>query len=63
MTEKELSELYARLALQFDSVLGTLTSKKAVFQILYPGSEKIFTIPSTRKREKTLKESLPIPKL
>lgn len=27
MTEKELSELYTRLALQFDSVLGTLVSK------------------------------------
>ena len=59
MTEKELSELYTRLALQFDSVLGTLVSKNLV---LYPGSEKIFTIPSTRKSEKTLKESLPTPK-
>lgn len=63
MTEKELSELYMRIVLQFDSVLGTLVSKNLVFSDLYPGSEKIFTILSTRKREKTLKESLPIPRL
>ena len=62
MTEKELSELYTRLALQFDSVLGTLVSKNLVFTDSVPGSEKIFTIPSTRKSEKTLKESLPTPK-
>ena len=55
MTEKELSELYARLALQFDSVLGHLFQRAWYSRILYPGSEKIFTIPSTRKREKTLK--------
>lgn len=37
MAEKELSELYMRLALQFDSVLGTLVSKKFV-----PGIRKDF---------------------
>ena len=58
MTEKELSELYMRIALQFDSVLGTLVSKNLV----YPESEKTFTILSTKKRAKTLKESLPTPK-
>ena len=36
MTEKELSELYARLALQFDSVLGTLVSKSLVFPDFVP---------------------------
>ena len=51
MTEKELSELYTRLALQFDSVLGTLVSKNLVFTDSVPG-----------KSEKTLKESLPTPK-
>ena len=37
MTEKELSELYMRLALQFDSVLGTLVSKNLVFPDFVPG--------------------------
>ena len=37
MTEKELSELYTRLALQFDSVLGTLVSKNLVFTDSVPG--------------------------
>lgn len=59
MTEKELSELYMRIALQFDSVLGTLVSKNLVFPDFVPGIRKVFTIPSTRKRAKTLKESLP----
>ena len=62
MTEKELSELYARLAVQFDSVLVTLVSKNLVFPDFVPGIRKDFTTPSTRKREKTLKESLPTPK-
>lgn len=31
MTEKELSELYMRIALQFDSVLEALVSKNLVF--------------------------------
>ena len=35
MTEKELSELYTRLALQFDSVLGTLVSKN--LELGFPG--------------------------
>ena len=42
MTEKELSELYARLALQFDSVLGTLVSKNLVFADFVPGIRKDF---------------------
>ena len=42
MTEKELSELYARLALQFDSVLGTLVSKSLVFADFVPGIRKDF---------------------
>lgn len=42
MTEKELSELYARLALQFDSVLGTLVSKNLVFPDFVPGIRKDF---------------------
>lgn len=33
MTEKELSKLYTRLALQFDSVLGTLVSKNFIFSV------------------------------
>lgn len=42
MTKKELSELYARLALQFDSVLGTLVSKNLVFLDFVPGIRKDF---------------------
>lgn len=42
MTEKELSELYTRLALQFDSVLGTLISKSLVFPDFAPGIRKDF---------------------
>lgn len=42
MTEKELSELYARLGLQFDSVLGTLVSKNLVFPDFVPGIRKDF---------------------
>ncbi|MFR1050378.1 MAG: KilA-N domain-containing protein [Lachnospirales bacterium] len=42
MAEKELSELYARLALQFDSVLGTLVSKNLVFPDFVPGIRKDF---------------------
>ena len=42
MTEKELSELYTRLALQFDSVLGTLVSKNLVFPDFVPGIRKDF---------------------
>ena len=42
MTEKELSELYTRLALQFDSVLGTLVSKNLVFTDSVPGIRKDF---------------------
>lgn len=42
MTEKELSELYMRLALQFDSVLGTLVSKNLVFPDFVPGIRKDF---------------------
>ena len=42
MTEKELSELYARLALQFESVLGTLVSKNLVFPDFVPGIRKDF---------------------
>lgn len=42
MTEKELSELYARLALQFDSVLGTLVSKNLVFRDFVLGIRKDF---------------------
>ena len=62
MTEQELSGLYTRLALQFDSVLGALVSKNLVFPNFVPGIRKDFTTPSTRKREKILKESLPTPK-
>ena len=40
MTEKELSELYMRIALQFDSVLGTLVSKNLVFPDFVPGIRK-----------------------
>ena len=40
MTGKELSELYTRLALQFDSVLGTLVSKNLVFPDFVPGIRK-----------------------
>ena len=40
MTEKELSELYARLPLQFDSVLGTLVPKNLVFSDFVPGIRK-----------------------
>lgn len=42
MTEEELSELYTRLALQFDSVLGTLVSKNLVFPDFVPGIRKDF---------------------
>lgn len=42
MTEKELNELYTRLALQFDSVLGTLVSKNLVFPDFVPGIRKDF---------------------
>ena len=42
MTEKELSKLYTRLALQFDSVLGTLVSKNLVFPDFVPGIRKDF---------------------
>ena len=42
MTEKELSELYTRLALQFDSVLGTLVSKNLVFPDFVPRIRKDF---------------------
>lgn len=42
MTEKELSELYMRLALQFDSVLGTLVSKNLVCPDFVPGIRKDF---------------------
>lgn len=42
MTEKEVSELYTRLALQFDSVLGTLVSKNLVFPDFVPGIRKDF---------------------
>ena len=42
MTEQELSELYTRLALQFDSVLGTLVSKSLVFADFVPGIRKDF---------------------
>ena len=42
MTEKELSELYMRIALQFDSVLGTLVSKNLVFPDFVPGIRKDF---------------------
>lgn len=42
MTEKEVSELYTRLALQFDSVLGTLVSKNLFFPDFVPGIRKDF---------------------
>ncbi len=42
MTEKELSDLYMRIALQFDSVLGTLVSKNLVFPDFVPGIRKDF---------------------
>lgn len=42
MTEKEVSELYTRLALQFDSVFGTLVSKNLVFPDFVPGIRKDF---------------------
>ena len=42
MTEKEVSELYTRLALQFDSVLGPLVSKNLVFPDFVPGIRKDF---------------------
>lgn len=42
MTEKELSELYMRIALQFDSVLETLVSKNLVFPDFVPGIRKDF---------------------
>ena len=42
MTEKELRELYTRLAIQFDSVLGTLVSKNLVFPDFVPGIRKDF---------------------
>ena len=42
MTEQELSGLYTRLALQFDSVLGTLVSKNLVFPDFVPGIRKDF---------------------
>lgn len=42
MTEKELSELYTRLALQFDSMLGTLVSKNLVFPDFVPEIRKDF---------------------
>lgn len=51
MTEKELSELYTRLALQFDSVLGTLTSKNLVFTDFVPGIRKDFY--DSRNEEKS----------
>lgn len=37
MTEEELSKLYARLALQFDSMLETLVAKKLVFEDFVSG--------------------------
>lgn len=42
MTEEELSKLYARLALQFDSMLETLVAKKLVFEDFVPGIRKDF---------------------
>lgn len=54
MTEKELSELYARLALQFDSVLGTLVSKSLVFPDFVPGIRKRFLRLPQQGKEKKL---------
>lgn len=42
MTEMELSDLYTRLALQFDSVLEMLVSKNLVFLDFVPGIRKDF---------------------
>ena len=53
MTEKEISELYARLALHSIPCWGHLFQRTWFSRIFYPGSEKIFATLSTRKREKT----------
>lgn len=55
MTEKELSELYARLALQFDSVLGTLVSKNLVFPDFVPGIRKDFYDSLNKEKRKDFK--------
>lgn len=55
MTEKELSELYARLALQFDSVLGTLVSKNLVFPDFVPGIRKDFYDSLNEEKRKDFK--------
>ena len=58
MTEKELSGLYTRLALQFDSVLGTLTSKNLVFTDFVPGIRKRLLRFSQRRKEQRLWKNL-----
>ena len=55
MTEKELSELYARLALQFDSVLGTLVSKNLVFPDFVSGIRKDFYDSLNEEKRKDFK--------
>lgn len=42
MTEEEVSKLYARLALQYEAVLGTLISKHLIFEDFVPGIRKDF---------------------
>lgn len=62
MTEKELGDCIH--VLHFNSMLcwELLLQRTWLSRILYPGSEKTFTILATKKRAKTLKESLPTPK-
>lgn len=42
MTEEEVSKLYARLALQYEAVLGTLISKHLIFEDFILGIRKDF---------------------
>ena len=42
MTGEEVSKLYARLALQYEAVLGTLISKHLIFEDFVPGIRKDF---------------------
>lgn len=42
MTEEEVSKLYARLALQYEAVLGTLISKHLICEDFVPGIRKDF---------------------
>ncbi len=42
MTEEEVSKLYARLALQYEAVLGTLISNHIIFEDFVPEIRKDF---------------------